>query len=194
VKDDQNNILSARLLMTKNQEQCKNAIMASFRSVCRAGPICAEPLRNVRIILLETKLIGQSENAEVANALKKVTYGAILTAGPILLEPIYRIEIVTPTELLGKCARIMALRRGKISQTQQKGTITIISGYVPVAETFNLSTELRSSTSGQAFWQCAFDGWQETPENITQKLIREIRERKGLTPETPKPQAFVSIR
>lgn len=192
VKDDQNNMLSAKAPVTKNQKEYKNSIITSFRSICRTGPICAEPLRNVRISLLETKLTGQSENSEAANLLKKVTYEAMLRAGPILLEPIYRSEIVTPTELLGKCTRIMAKRRGKISQTQQKGAITIISGYVPVTETFNLSTELRSSTSGQAFWQCTFDGWQETPENITQKLIREIRKRKGLPSETPKPQTFTS--
>jgi elongation factor 2 len=188
--DNQNNTLFSQLNMAKS-ESLENSIISSFQSVCRAGPLCAEPLRNVEITLLEATLHKKLENyEEAALTMKKVTFGAILVATPILLEPIYKIEITTPTELVGKCTRILALRRGKVFQTQRKSIFTIISGYVPVTETFDLSIELRSSTSGQVFYQCMFDSWQKTPENMAPKFIKQIREKKGLTPEIPKPQEF----
>jgi elongation factor 2 len=82
-------------------------------------------------------------------------------------------------------------RRGKIQSTSQKGRSTVITGYIPVAETFDLSAEMRSATSGHAFWQFNFDHWERTPKKLADELIRQIRQRKGLPPEIPKPEVFV---
>ncbi|MEM2690704.1 MAG: elongation factor EF-2, partial [Candidatus Bathyarchaeia archaeon] len=75
--------------------------------------------------------------------------------------------------------------------SEQKGILTVIDGLIPVAETFGLSAEMRSATSGHAFWQCAFSHWEKVPENIAAEVIRHIRERKGLPPETPTSDMFI---
>ncbi len=67
----------------------------------------------------------------------------------------------------------------------------MITGYIPVAETFGLAAELRSATSGHAFWQTQFDHWEKAPENIAQTVIEEIRKRRGLPLEIPKPSKFI---
>jgi elongation factor 2 len=67
----------------------------------------------------------------------------------------------------------------------------MITGYVPVAETFGLSRELRSATSGRAFWQFMFDRWRKLPENLAAKVIKDVRKRKGLPSEVPKPERFL---
>jgi elongation factor 2 len=54
-----------------------------------------------------------------------------------------------------------------------------------VAETFNLSKELRSATSGRAFWQSILDHWEIIPEKLAAKVIAEVRARKGLSAEVP---------
>ena len=61
--------------------------------------------------------------------------------------------------------------------------MTVITGYVPVAETFGLAAEMRSATSGHAFWQCTFDHWAKVPESLAMDVIGEIRKRRGLSPE-----------
>jgi elongation factor 2 len=86
---------------------------------------------------------------------------------------------------------IITKRRGKIVASDQRGILTMITGYIPVAETFGLSAEMRSATSGHAFWQCTFDHWEKVPDNIAKEVVRQIRERKGLPPETPTADMFI---
>jgi len=50
---------------------------------------------------------------------------------------------------------------------------------------------MRSATSGHAFWQCTFDHWEKAPENVAAEVIKQIRERRGLPPEIPKPSRFI---
>jgi elongation factor 2 len=109
----------------------------------------------------------------------------------VLLEPIYKINVSVPNQWFGTCSNILTRRRGKILKTEHRGALTVIAGYIPVAETFGLSAEMRSATSGHAFWQCAFDHWEKTPENVAVEVIKKIRERRGLPPEIPKPDKFV---
>jgi len=54
-----------------------------------------------------------------------------------------------------------------------------------------LSAEIRSSTSGRVFWQSAFDHWEIVPEKMAGEIIKQIRMRRGLPPEIPKPDKFV---
>jgi elongation factor 2 len=63
-----------------------------------------------------------------------------------------------------------------------------------VAETFGLSQEMRSTTSGRAFWQSTLHHWEELPEKLETKIITEARKRKGLEPSVPKPEQFTEER
>ena len=86
---------------------------------------------------------------------------------------------------------MLSMRRGKVSLFEQKGLVNIISGYIPVSETFDFSKELRSATSGRAFWQTFFDHWEKMPQRLTQKTIIDLRQRKGLVAEIPKAEKFM---
>jgi elongation factor 2 len=98
--------------------------------------------------------------------------------------------ISVASEHSGECSRILGCRRGKVSLFERKGLLTVVSGFIPVSETFGFSKELRSATSGRAFWQTFFDHWEKIPPKICEKVIRDLRERKGLSPEVPKPEKF----
>jgi elongation factor 2 len=67
----------------------------------------------------------------------------------------------------------------------------VITGYIPVAETFGLAAELRSATSGRAFWQSMFDRWERVPAKLEAKIIKDVRKRKGLPSEVPKAERFL---
>jgi elongation factor 2 len=131
------------------------------------------------------------EPKQIKRAISRAILGSFLTAKPFILEPIYKIELSTPTKWFGKCTNILVSRRGKIQTTENRATITMITGYIPVAETIGLSAEMRSSTSGHVFWQSTFDHWERVPEKIAAEIIKQIRIRKGLPPEIPKPDKFV---
>jgi elongation factor 2 len=67
----------------------------------------------------------------------------------------------------------------------------VLTGYIPVAGTFGLAAELRSATSGRALWQSLFARWEKVPEKLEAKIIKEVRKRKGLPSEVPKPAQFL---
>jgi elongation factor 2 len=121
----------------------------------------------------------------------KAIFGSFLTAQPVLLEPVYKTIITVSTELAGECSRILATRRGKTCAFEQKGLQAVITGFIPVSETFGLSKELRTTTSGRAFWQNILDHWEQVPEKLTAKIIAETRRRKGLPLEVPSASRFL---
>jgi len=129
--------------------------------------------------------------AQIMPAVRRAILGSFLTAQPVLLEPIYKIGISVPAQWVGECSSIITRKRGRILASEQKGVLTMITGYIPVAETFGLSADIRSATSGHAFWQCTFDHWEKAPESVAAEVIRQIRERRGLASEIPKPSKFI---
>ncbi len=169
-------------------------VVSGFTFACKAGPLCGEPMRGVKMNLIDIQLSKNAEHhspVEIMRGVGKAVFGSFLTAEPVLLEPVYKVVISAPTDLAGECSRIMSSRRGKISAFEQKGVFTVLTGYIPVAETFGLSAELRSTTSGRAFWQSLFDHWKKMPEKLEAKTIKEIRKRKGLPAAVPRAERFL---
>ena len=169
-------------------------VVAGFGFACGAGPLCGEPLRRVKVCLKEAQFspnVELSNSMEVMHGVGKAIFGSFLSAQPVILEPVYKTVISVPSDLAGECTRILSGRRGKISLFEQKGTMAVISGYIPVAETLGLSKELRSATSGRAFWQSVLDRWEPLPEKLALKIITEIRDRKGLPSEVPAAVRFL---
>ena len=176
-------------------EKVKESIIFGFQWACSRGPLCEEPLRGVKVNLIDAQIHQDPklhETAQVMRAISRAILGSVLTAKPLLLEPIYKIEVSVPTRWFGACSNIITRRRGKIQATENRGILTMIKGYIPVAETFGLTAELRSATSGRAFWQCTFSHWEKTPEKVTIETIKQIRIRRGLPPKIPKPEKFIN--
>jgi elongation factor 2 len=192
--DGHKNVIVTYTEKSKQFREILNFLISGFLFTCKAGPLCGEPLRRVKINLMEIQLSGNADHrspVEIMHGVGKAIFGSFLTAKPMLLEPIYKTVITAPTEVAGECSKIISSRRGKISTFEQKGVFTVITGFIPVAETFGLSAELRSATSGRAFWQSSFDRWEKIPEKLEAKIIKEVRKRKGLPSEVPKAERFL---
>jgi len=174
-------------------EDILEAIIAGFEFACKAGPLCGEPVRHLKVNLVDFQLSSSEEfsSAEIMRGVGKSIFGSFLTAQPALLEPIYKIIIVVASDLAGESSRILSSRRGKSNLVEQKGLLTTINGFIPVSETFGFSKELRTTTSGKAFWQMFFDHWGKMPQKLTTQVISDLRQSKGLSPEVPKPEKFM---
>jgi elongation factor 2 len=178
----------------KLEEDVLEAVIAGFEFACRAGPMCGEPLRHVRVQLLDLQLSEETElrgSVEIMRAVGKAIFGSFLTAKPVLLEPVYRMIVSMPVELSGECSRIIETKRGRVRAFEQRGGLTVLTAFIPVSETFGLSKLLRSATSGRAFWQSVLDSWELVPEKLAVKVIAEIRARKGLSVEVPDASKFL---
>lgn len=174
--------------------EAREMIIAGFRWACGAGPLCEEPLRGLKIKLLDVKLHEDPVHrgpAQVMPAIRRAILGSFLTAKPVILEPVYKIGVSVPAQWVGESSGMITRKRGRILSSEQRGALTTITGYIPVAETFGLSADMRSATSGHAFWQCTFDHWEKAPESVAAEVIRQVRERRGLSSEMPRPSKFI---
>jgi elongation factor 2 len=174
--------------------EARDMIISGFRWACANGPLCEEPMRGIKAKLVDASLHEDPAHrgpAQVMPAIKRALFGSFLTAKPVLMEPIYKISVSVPTQWVGEVSNLIIRKRGRILSSEQKGPLTMITGYIPVVETFGLSADMRSATSGHAFWQSTFDHWEKVPENVAHSVIKEIRERRGLKAEIPKASEFI---
>jgi len=174
--------------------EAREMIIAGFRWACGAGPLCEEPLRGLKVKLLDVKLHEDPVHrgpAQVMPATRRAILGSFLTAKPVILEPVYKIGVSVPAQWVGESSSMITRKRGRILSSEQRGALTTVTGYIPVAETFGLSADMRSATSGHAFWQCTFDHWEKAPESVTAEVIRQVRERRGMASEIPRPSKFI---
>ena len=148
-------------------------------------------MQHVRVNLVDFQLGDEVDSSEIMRGIGKAVFGSFLTADPVLLEPIYKIIVTVASDLASESTRILTTRRGKVTLFEQKGLLACISGNIPVSETFGFSKELRSATSGKAIWQTFFDRWEKMPKKLASQTISELRQRKGLVPEVPKPEKFM---
>lgn len=173
-------------------EDLREAIIAGFEFACGAGPLCGEPVRHLKVNLVDFQISeGELGGFEIMHGVGKAIFGSFLKAEPVLLEPVYKIVVSVSSELSGECSKMLGSRRGKVTSFEQKGLLTVINGLIPVSETFGFSRELRSATSGRAFWQSFFDHWERMPQKLALQVIGDLRQRKGLAREVPKPEKFM---
>ena len=66
----------------------------------------------------------------------------------------------------------------------QKEIVAIVTGEIPVSETFDLSESMRGATAGKAIWTTHFKLWSAVPNSMQKDIVAQIRKRKGL-PEVP---------
>jgi elongation factor 2 len=176
--------------------QLKKVIASGFDWACEAGPLCGQPLTGVQVDLINAEIVGSGtefDTTQVSRAVSRAIFGSFLTGNPRLLEPVYRFELSTPIEMLGRCSNIIARRRGKITSSEPQGLAYVVTGFLPVAETFGLAAQLRSATSGRAFWQLYFDRWEEMSREREIEVITRIRRRKGLPQEVPSADTFAEM-
>jgi len=192
--EEHRNILIDLTKGVQYMRDVRDMVISGFRWACQAGPLCEEPIRGVKVKLMDAQLHEDPVHrgpAQIMPAIRRAIFGSFLTANPILLEPIYRIQVSVPAEWVGQVSSLLTRKRGRILSSEQKGALLAVDGYIPVAETFGLAADLRSVTSGHAFWQSQFDHWERVPESLAKEVIAEIRNRRGLPPEIPDAKRFI---
>ncbi len=92
-------------------------------------------------------------------------------AGPILLEPVMLVEVTTSEEFYGDVIGDLNRRRGTILGMENRGTMYVVRGHVPLAEMFGYVNELRSMTSGRASYSMEFAHYDPVPKNVAEEII-----------------------
>ena len=96
---------------------------------------------------------------------------AMQKASPVLLEPIMKVEVTMPEEYMGDVIGDINSRRGRIEGMDDLGGGKIVRGYVPLAEMFGYSTDLRSKTQGRGNYSMFFEKYEPVPKSVQDKII-----------------------
>jgi elongation factor G len=91
-------------------------------------------------------------------------------AQPILLEPIMKVEVVTPEDFMGDVIGDLNSRRGRIDEMEDRPGVKVIIGYVPLAEMFGYTTDLRSMSQGRASSTMELSHYEETPAHVAEAV------------------------
>ncbi|MCM1086579.1 MAG: elongation factor G [Muribaculaceae bacterium] len=96
---------------------------------------------------------------------------AMKKAGPVLLEPIMKVEVTMPEEYMGDVIGDINSRRGRIEGMEDIGGGKMVKGYVPLAEMFGYSTDLRSKTQGRGNYSMFFEKYEQVPKSVQEKVL-----------------------
>ena len=96
---------------------------------------------------------------------------AMKKANPVLLEPIMKVEVTMPEEYMGDVIGDINARRGRIEGMDDIGGGKIVRGFVPLAEMFGYSTDLRSRTQGRGNYSMFFEKYEQVPKSVQEKVL-----------------------
>jgi elongation factor 2 len=166
--------------------ETRELIIEAFNEVCVKGPIADEPVQGMFVRLTDAKLHEDAIHrgpAQTIPAVRNGIKGAMLRARTVILEPMQKAFVSVPNDWLGPVTREVSNRRGIIEDMPSDGDVTTVVGVLPIAETFGFSNDIRAASQGRAVWNTENLGFQMLPPQLFDKVVAEIRTRKGLKPE-----------
>ncbi|MEM2818003.1 MAG: elongation factor EF-2, partial [Archaeoglobaceae archaeon] len=170
-------------------------IIEGFREAMRTGPLAREPCMGIKVKLVDCKLHEDAVHrgpAQVIPAVRSAIFAAILQADATLLEPYQNVYIMVPQTMMGNVTREIQGRRGHILDIKIDGDTATLVAKAPVKEMFGFAGSIRSATSGKAIWSTEHAGFEKVPPSLLTDFVIEVRKRKGLKLEIPKPEEFLA--
>ena len=177
----------------QNLFETRELLIEAFNEVVKRGPRAHEKMMGVKIILNDAKLHEDAIHrgpAQTIPAVRNGINGALVSAGVALLEPKQNVYINVPQDLMGSVTGEMSQRRAEIAGMETEGDMAIITAKAPVKEMFGFASEIRSATGGRALWSTEFAGYEALPRELIDGITEDIRQRKGLKAEMPRPENF----
>ena len=150
------------------------AVEKGVEEALQNGVKAGYPMVDVRVTLVDGKYheVDSSEIAyKVAGSL--AFKEAARRAKPVLLEPIFAVEVVTPEEFLGDVIGDLSAAAGAWRARSAAATRWRSPRSVPLSEMFGYATDLRSNTQGRATYTMQFEGYEEVPPSIAEKIIEQ---------------------
>ena len=196
VMDISNNCM---LIDTTKGVQYMNEVMEllidGFEEAVRDGPLAREKCSGV-MVSVEDAVIHEDPvhrgPAQIIPAMRRGIYAAMLTAGVYLLEPKQTFTVNIPQDYMSEVITLLQSKRGQVLNISTDRAQASIVAKMPVSEVIKgFSNELRGSTQGRAIWYYEFAGYEKLPRELQEKIVREIRKRKGQPEEPPKPEMFL---
>ncbi len=167
----------------------------AFEEAMKDGPLAREKCTGIKVQITDATIHEDPVHrgpAQIIPAMRRPIYAGMLEAGVMLLEPKQKFTVNIPQEYLSDIITFLQGKRGQILDIVQENEQATITAKIPVAEVIKgFSNEIRSLTQGKAIWYPEYAGYEKLPKDLQDKVVREIRKRKGVPEEPPKPEHFL---
>jgi elongation factor 2 len=170
-------------------------LIDGFEEAVKDGPLAREKCNGIMISIVDATIHEDPVHrgpAQIIPAIRNAIYAGVLTAGVFLLEPKQNFTVNIPQEYLSDIITLLQGKRGQVLTINQDREQVSIIAKMPVAEVIKgFSNDIRGATQGRAIWYTEFAGYEKMPTELQNKVVREIRKRKGQPEEPPKPEQFM---
>ena len=153
------------------------AVEKGLQDSIKKGVLAGYPVVGLKATLVDGSYhpVDSSEMAfKMAAAIAYKT--GLEQANPVLLEPVGTLKVVLPEDYMGDIIGDINKRRGRVlGMNPLEDKEQEIVAEVPIAETSDFSTVLRSVTQGRGSFTLEFERYEEAPESVAVKVIEEAR-------------------
>jgi len=147
------------------------AVDKGIQDAMQAGVIGGYPVVGVRAVCYDGSYheVDSSEMAfQIAGSM--AFKEAMRKSDPVLLEPIMKVDVTVPEDYMGDVIGDINSRRGRIEGMEPVNGVQIVHSYVPLAEMFGYSTDLRSKTQGRGTYSMEVHHYEAVPKSIQEKV------------------------
>ena len=156
------------------------AIEKAFAQSMEEGTLAGYPLLDVKVTLTDGGFHAVDSSAIAYELAAKAAYRqSIPKAGPQLLEPIMKVDVFTPDDNVGDVIGDLNRRRGMVKAQEAASTGVRVKADCPLAEMFGYIGDLRTMTSGRGQFSMEFSHYAPTPNNVAERVIKDVNERKA---------------
>ena len=190
---EENNLLMNRIKGRQYVDEVLDHIKSGFREAVHTSVLAKEPAYGLKVNLEDITVHDDPVHRGPAQVLPmtwRPIWCCFLLSEPKLLEPLLSFECKVPNDYVSPVIALVQKRRGKILDMTTDEDLVVVKAEMPVSESFGIADELRSSTQGRAFWATQFSRWAPVPEQMQADAIKQIRERRGLSPVPPRAEEF----
>jgi len=149
------------------------SIQKGVMEAMKSGVIAGYPVVDIKVTVYD----GSYHDVDSSEAAFKVAGSMAFKSGckmakPILLEPIMKVEVEMPDQNMGDVTASLSSKRGQIQGSESIGNgITRVKAFIPLAELFGYTSELRSITSGRGSANVEFEKYSEVPKSVAEEIV-----------------------
>ncbi|MFL2618945.1 MAG: elongation factor G [Flavobacteriales bacterium] len=152
------------------------SVEKGFKQSMQNGPLAGFEVDSMKVTLEDGSFHPvDSDSLSFELAAKLAFKEASRAAKAVIMEPIMKLEVLTPEENMGDIVGDLNRRRGQVNSMDDRAGSKVVAAEVPLSEMFGYVTSLRTLSSGRATSTMEFSHYFETPSNISESVISEIK-------------------
>jgi elongation factor G len=152
------------------------SVEKGFRDSMKNGPLAGFEVDAMKVTLKDGSFHPvDSDSLSFELAAKLGFKESARAARAVIMEPIMKLEVLTPEENMGDIVGDLNRRRGQVNSMDDRAGSKVVRALVPLSEMFGYVTSLRTLSSGRATSTMEFDHYAETPSNISESVIADIK-------------------